>query len=85
MYTIVVLESDGSELYSTEESTFKDAKVVARRVAKDRELVGSGARKVEIRDTAGECVWDRLMITKAQLGYLELYETPVTDVRRSGR
>lgn len=56
--------------------------MVARRVAKDRELIRSGAHKVEVRDSKGECVYDRLMsMTKAQLETVE----SVTDPRCSGR
>lgn len=76
MYTVVAIELDGCELSSTEENTFMEARNTARTLSKDRELIRSGAHKVEVRDSTGECIYDRLMAyTKAQLEIVE----PVTD------
>ena len=62
MYTVVVLDVDKCELSSTEEETFKAAKERGIALSKDRELIRAGAHKVEVRDSKGECVWDRFMI-----------------------
>lgn len=62
MYTVVVLDEDKCELSSTEEDTFKEAKSRGIALSKDRELIRSGAYKVEVRDAKTECVWDRFMI-----------------------
>jgi hypothetical protein len=73
VYTVVTLEIDGAELASTEEETFKAAKATGVVQSKDRELIRSGAHKVEVRDSTGECLWDRLMVmTQEQLKQLEL-------------
>jgi hypothetical protein len=65
MYTVVVLDTDKCELSSTPEDTFKTAKEHGIGLSKDRELIRSGAHKVEVRDSKGECVWDRFMVMSA--------------------
>ena len=72
MYSVTVLDNEKCELSSTEEDTFKSAKERGVALSKDRELIRSGAYKVEVRDLKGECVWDRFMImTKEALASLE--------------
>jgi hypothetical protein len=62
MYAVVVLDTEKCELSSTEEDTLKAAKNHGVLLSKDHELIRSGAHKVEVRDSRGECVWDRRMI-----------------------
>lgn len=56
-YTVHVLETDGSELCQTEESSLRRAKDACRE--KLVEFSGYDVRKVEVRDERGQVVHDR--------------------------
>ena len=64
-YKVTLLDSDGCEMASHEHDTLKAAKVAARDAIVEKEYIEAGARKVEIRDEDGECVWDRFVQSEA--------------------
>lgn len=65
-YKVTLLDSDGCELASHEHDSLKAAKVAARDAIAEKEYIEAGARKVEIRDENGECVWDRFARSQAE-------------------
>lgn len=62
LYRVVTVDSEGSELRSTEEESFAAALDAARSSAKDRELITAGAVKVLVYDQDDEVVLDRRVI-----------------------
>lgn len=62
-YTIVLLDHDGFDVGSSEAENLKEAKKRARYLisddyARNTESTHDQTQKVEVRDEAGDCVWD---------------------------
>lgn len=58
-YTVVLLDTDSCELARHEDiATLYLAKLDAKDLLHDPEYVKSDPVKVEVRDEAGECLWD---------------------------